>query len=557
MKTPFLIGKILLISLLISVVAQSADAQTLYYRTKGKKIGMVDAQGNVVIPIEYSAIEPWGKGLYRVQKGIKSGICNDRGQLVIPVDYTHLTKLNDKGRALIGKGGKRVQNSLGMWQHACRFGVLDEKARFIVPCEYKGIFEFVYDASQVAAYGDGTCLEKDESHSRLNEKYYRLAHFLEDTLTTDCRYLGISDGIYKTEKSGLLDVTSGKVLIPADQYDIILKPVSGMARYYATKHSNTTYGYVNIETGKSFEVGSVDKKMKDITYMTHSDFHGNVAAVNDGKVWRVINRSGETIRNNYNDIRFHLPVHMWIGRRGEGTLDVFDEDGRDKPGFQGYADIMFPDDMGDIKVFPLKDTENKWGLLNSDGTLVAPFDYQEVRLGCSNVVAVKKDGLWGFVNSQGKQLVECKYMDVEMPVEPDPAYVWYKEANGFWCQLNLTTGQESPMEYAYAEPFRDGLAWVRPKEMKLVGGVLDAALTTNSTDSVSSEKLGIIINEQGEVMFPEAVTSQLLPQIKILIAKKGGIALNRTEAHRFLLQQSAENRMYPMNTKINDNDWDY
>ena len=47
MKTPFLIGKILLISLLISVVAQSADAQTLYYRTKGKKIGMVDAQGNV------------------------------------------------------------------------------------------------------------------------------------------------------------------------------------------------------------------------------------------------------------------------------------------------------------------------------------------------------------------------------------------------------------------------------------------------------------------------------------------------------------------------------
>ena len=526
MKTPFLIGRMLLISLLISVVAQSADAQTLYYRTKGKKIGMVDAQGNVVIPIEYSAIEPWGKGFYKVQKGFKSGLCNDKGQLVLPVDY-YMSRVNDKGCALICKG-------------LSKNGIIDEEAHFILPCEYKYLYEFAGDASQVALFGEGA---------------YNT--FGKEMLVTDCNYMCFSDNLSNLTKCGLLDVTRGKVLVPPGLYNFILKPVSGMARYYATKHSNTTYGYVNIETGKSFEVGSVDKKMKDITYMTHSDFHGNVAAVNDGKAWRVINRSGETIRNNYNDIRFHLPVHMWIGRRGEGTLDVFDEDGRDKPGFQGYADIMFPDDMGDIKVFPLKDTENKWGLLNSDGTLVAPFDYQEVRLGSSNVVAVKKDGLWGFVNSQGKQLVECKYMDVEMPVEPDPAYVWYKEANGFWCQLNLTTGQESPMEYAYAEPFRDGLAWVRPKEMKLVGGVLDAALTTNSTDSVSSEKLGIIINEQGEVMFPEAVTSQLLPQIKILIAKKGGIALNRTEAHRFLLQQSAENRMYPMNTKINDNDWDY
>lgn len=545
-------------SLLMSVVVQSAHAETLYYRTKGKKIGMVDAQGNEVIPIAYSDIEPWGKGLYRVQKSNKYGICNERGQLVIPVSYTYLSKLNDKGRALIGKGGARAQRpTMGAWMHGCRFGVLDENARFIVPCEYKGLFEFVYDASQVAAYGEGTSLEKDESHSRLNDLYYRHAHFLEDTLVTDCRYLGISDDIYKTGESGLLDVTSGKVLIPADQYDIIFKPVSGMSRYYITKRSNTTYGYVNIETGESFEVGSVDSKLDNITYMTHSDFHGNVAAVNDGNAWHVINRSGETIRNDYNDICFNLPAHIWVGHRGDGTLDVFDENGRDKAGFQGYADIIFPDDMGDRKVFPLKNKEGKWGLLSSEGTSIAPFLYQEVRIGSSDVIAVRKDGLWGFVNNQGKQLVKCKYADVEMPVEQDPAYVWYKDAHGFWCRLNLNTGKESPTEYASAEPFRDGLAWVRPKQLQAGGGVLDAALTTNSADSISEGKLGIIINEQGEVMFPEAVTSELLPQIKSLIVKKGGGALNRTEAHRFLLQQSAENRMYPMNTKIDDNDWDY
>ncbi len=527
MKTPIHIGKLLLISLLMSVVMQSAYAERLYYRTKGNKVGMVDARGNVVIPIAYNSIEPWGENLYKVQKGFKSGICNNKGQIVIPVKY-YFHRLNDKGLAAIALGVNKN-------------GLIDAEAHFILPCEYKYLYEFDGDASKLAAFGEGSY----NSFER------------EELLITDCRYMCFSNSINNLTKCGLLDVTNGKVLIPAGQYNCILKPVSGMSRYYNTKRSNTTYGYVNIETGESFEVGSIDSKLDNIKYMTHSDFHGNVAAVNNGNAWHIINRSGETIRNNYNDIRFNPPAHIWVGHRGDGTLDVFDEDGRDKAGFQGYTDIVFPDDMGDRKVFPLKNTEGKWGLLSLEGTAIAPFLYQEVRIGCSNVIAVRKDGLWGFMNSQGKQLVKCKYADVEMPVEQDPAYVWYKDAHGFWCQLNLNTGKESPTEYANAEPFRDGLAWVRPREMTFGGGVLDAALTTNSTDSISESKLGIIINEQGEVMFPEAVTSELLPKIKSLIVKKGGGALNRAEAHRFLLQQSAENRMYPMNTKIDDNDWDY
>jgi hypothetical protein len=542
--------------LLLLIGLQSIYAETLYYRTKGKKIGMADKDGNIVIPVSYDLVEPWGNDYYRVQKGKKYGLYNKRGQIVVPISYSYISKLNDKGRALIVKGGALARKSIGEWQHNGRCGVLDGEAHIIVPCEHKGLHEFVFDASKVTAYGEGTSLEKDEAHSLMSDQYYRLAHFLGDTLVTDCQYLGVSDNQYKTENSGLLEVSTGRMLIPKKQFDIIFKPASGMSRYYATKRSNTTYGYVNIETGESFEVGSVDEKLDKLTHMTHSDFHGNVAAVNDGKAWHIINRSGQTLRNGYNKIHFDLAMHMWVGYREDGSLDVFDEDGRDRTGFQGYADIIFPDEMGGSKVFPVKNKENNWGLLNNEGSVVAPFDYQEVKIGSSDVLCVKKGELWGFMNSQGKHLTECKYVAVEQPVEHNPAYVWCKNHKGIWCRLNLNNKKELPTDYLCTEPFRDGLAWVKPKQLNIEGGVLNATLTTEKTDSVSEDKLGIIISEQGEVMFPEAVTSQFMPEVKAAITKKGK-ALSRAEAHSLLLRLSADKRMYPMNAKIDDNDWDF
>lgn len=540
-----------LIVILISLGwVQSAHAETLYYRTNGKKVGMVDAQGNVVIPIAYSSIEPWGEHLYKVDKGFKSGICNDRGQFVIPVKY-YFSRLNDKGRAMIALG-------------VTKNGLIDAEAHFILPCEYKYLFEFSNDASQQAAFGEGSCISLES----------------KELLTTDCRYMGFLDNLSNLAKCGLLDVPSGKVLIPPGQYNFIIKPVNGMARWYITKRSNVTYGYVNIETGESFEVGSVDEKLEKITYMTHSDFHGNVAVVNNGETVYIINRSMEVLRNDYTDVLYSHATHMWVGRRTDGTLDIFDEDGRDKAGFQGYADIILPEDMGDRILFPVKNKDGNWGVLNAEGAVVAPFVYEEISTGRCDVLGVKKGGQWGILSNQGKELLPCCYTEVTMPEENDAAYVWVKKSDSLWYKTNVYTKKESAAGYERVEAFKDGLAWVRPSDLSGQNGILATALvpvesdasqneTTKKNDDEEEEdsaivpenqdyvqKWGVIINEQGEILFPEAVSAEYLPQIKAAIKKKGG-ALTRSEAHAFLLKLSADKRMYLMTKKIDDNDWDY
>ena len=568
-----------LIVILISLGGMQCHAENLYLSVKGNKVGMVDAQGNEVIPVKYAEVVPWGR-FYRVRKGRKFGIFDDKGNTVIPLQYSVITPLNCYGRALIGEKGRLFVMNGGEMVHNALFGIIDADARIIVPCKYKGLFEFTYDASQKDFYGEGTRTEEDPNVSRLDPRYFKHTHYLLDTLKTDCRYLAISDEAYKTKKAGILDVRTGKEIVPMDEYNVVLMPSNGMARWYTTKRSNVTYGYVNVETGESFEVGSDDEKLENLTYMTHGDFHGNVAAVNHGETWNIVNRSMEVLRNDYKDIGYSPATHMWLGHHTDGTLDVFDEDGRDKAGFQGYTDIIISEEMGDKVLFPVKNKDGNWGVLNAEGAVVAPFVYEEISTGRCDVLGVKKGGQWGFLSNQGKELLPCHYTEVMMPEENDAAFVWVKKPDSLWYKTNVYTKKESAAGYERVEAFKDGLAWVRPSDLNSQDGILATALVPVESDANPDEtskknddedeedaaaapesqdyaqKWGVVINEQGDVLFPEAVSAEYLPQIKAAIKKKGG-ALTRSEAHAFLLKLSADKRMYLMTKKIDDNDWDY
>ena len=565
-----------LIVILISLGGVQCHAENLYLSVKGKKVGMVDAQGNEVIPVQYAEVVPWGK-YYRVREKNRFGIFNDKGQVMLPIEYSQLTMLNCYGKALICKGGTFWWQGALEYSLRGRFGIIDKDLNMIVPCEHKGLFEFRNDASEKRYYGEGLCLDDDNVPGPAN---FRHSYLLTDTLSTDCRYIGISDNQGNTEKAGIADGYNGKKLVPNKVYDIVFMPVNGMSRWYMKKRSSVTYGYVNVETGESFEVGSADEKLENLTYMTHSDFHGNVAAVNDGKTWRLINRSGETLRNDYKDIRYSLATHIWVGHHTNGTLDVFDEDGRDKAGFQGYTDIILSEDMGDKVLFPVKNKDGNWGILNAEGAVVAPFIYEEISTGRCDVLGVKKGGLWGFLSNQGKELLPCRYTGVTMPAENDAAFVWVRKSDSLWYKANVYTKKEAAAGYERVEAFKDGLAWVRPSDLNTQNGILATALVPVETDANQAvtkkkndddeeeesavipesqdyvQKWGVIINEQEDVLFPEAVSAEYLPQIKAAIKKKGG-ALTRSEAHAFLLKMSADKRMYLMTKKIDDNDWDY
>ena len=608
---------VMITHILLVASCLSVEARSLHIRTKDGKVGMVDEQGNVVIPIEFTMVEPWGQ-FYRVEKGHKKyGLYNDRGQIVLPVEYKILTRLNCYGRALIGDGGTYVGVAVninpdlkdsktkptewfdstdltemlfnkergkgGMFIRDAKYGIIDSNARFLVPCQYKGLYEFSNDVSSVAAYGDGLCLEADFDVKMADKTqlYAKHCHFPTDTLKTDCRYLGFSvKRQFKTEKAGILDGQTGKVLVPEDKYNIVFKPVNGMARWYTGGKSGFTYGYVNVDTGKDFEVGKSSEKIAGIKWITHSDFYGDIAAVG-GDVWHFVNRDGQTVGETYQSANHGMITHMWTAHKADGTIVVMDDNGSEKPGFQGFSEVLLPENKDNLVVFPVKGKNGQWGLLAADGTELSPCIYEAISIGCCDVVGVKNDVGWGLLNSQGSQVLPCRYVQLTMPVENDAAYVWAKKDDSLWYKVNVYSGKEGETGYVSVEPFKNGMAWVRPLDIKgqagLLGNVLLDKKIIAGTDEEKAKKVnkknnddeyvspvdmsgdpdwGIIINEQGETVFPEAINRRYAPEAKRAVMEKGGV-LSVADAHNLLLHLSVSKREYPMNIKIDEDEWDY
>lgn len=55
---------------------------------------------------------------------------------------------------------------------------------------------------------------------------------------------------------------------------------------------------------------------------------------------------------------------------------------------------------------------NTWGVINTKGETVIPFEYESVSIDAPNVYRVKKDGLSGIIDKSGKTLFPFKYKDL-------------------------------------------------------------------------------------------------------------------------------------------------
>lgn len=70
---------------------------------------------------------------------------------------------------------------------------------------------------------------------------------------------------------------------------------------------------------------------------------------------------------------------------------------------------------------PYSDNNKTWGFMNLKGEKLTPCIYEKAFLGQSqwggfaDYLAVRRDGKWGLINRQGKEIVECKYYDIIYP----------------------------------------------------------------------------------------------------------------------------------------------
>ncbi len=527
-----------------------ANAQELHVTSNGKgKMGVVDNDGNEVISCTWDEVTKWGR-VYKVNKGKKYGLYGSAGQVLVPVEYSDISALNCWDRALICLGGKRMKNVNGRsYMLNGKYGIVNGDGKVLIPAEHKGLFEFAWSGSTAKMLAEGKWLGS-------------YIHFVGDTLVTDCKYLGFGDKVF-TNDCGILDGQTGKVLVPKGLYNLVMEPHDNMVRTYKWDKKQLTCGYYDIEKGIEITVSTISGSVKNVTdsnikFWTHGDFTGDIAPVNNGETWRFIDKTGNTVRSGYNNIFFGRYAKIWVAKTSDGNVDFFDESNKPIEYLAGYKDIHFPQNETDDLVFPVKNVSNKWGVIDNSGQLLSEFDYDGAGYPTLNCVPVCKDGKWGSLDSKGKTIIPCNYVDFRLPIEINTRYFFVKKADNMYYVYDTVTQGEGTVGYVGASAFRRGLAWVRPNGIDVPDNNLNRGLMgiTNGEFDKYKNEFGFIINAHDEVMFPELINAYYFTKASERIRQEGR-ALTKSEAKKELLEYSKKYRKYNLSDKIDEYNWDY
>lgn len=520
--------------------------------TKSGKSGIIDASGKVLLPLKYTQIYPWANGLYLVKNGKKMGLAKSNGQIALDVKYSHISKINCYGKALVALGGKNATVEKKNYMANAKYGIINNEGRLLVEPKYKGLYEFAYDGSQSKVYHEGKCL----LHSY---------HFITDTLQTDCSYLGYSSNPIGDNKAGILD-GNGKVLLKSGSYNFVMRPEGGMVRYYNVKSRETKCGYHNLSTGKGFEVAKFNKHLSNIDFWTHGDFTGDIAPVN-GDAWKFIDKKGNVLRSNYKALRHTRNLGLWAAKDSDGKWSVFDESNNDIAALSGYTDMLFPQQKDDKEIFTVQKDGAKYGCINRSGETVVPFDYEDAWDNRFDAVCVKKDGKWGAVAPNGSVIVPTEYMNVIFPSERGANDYWVQKSDSLYYHYNVAKKKLSKNAYKDVANFMNGVALVRPADMKLEDNQVNRAQTyAPNTDNATLGAVnldnmlgafGYLLAADDVVIFDRPVSTLYKDAVLKKIAELGHRVPTDQEKKNILLEVTRENRSYNLDKTLGEEEWNY
>jgi len=532
--------------------------------SKSDKYGIIDATGKVVLSLKYDNISKWND-LYLIKNGKDLGLASTSGEIVLKPEYSMITPTNCYGKAMIAKGGKAAQHEKKTYMSNAKYGIIDAKGNILIPAEYKGLWEFSLDCKGKNIYYEGYAANY-------------VPHYVNDTLVTDCSYLCYGKvGYFPLQgehlaSGGLMD-GSGKILIKEGTYTFVMKPQSNMVRTYKFKSSKKSTeiagGYYDLSNEKAINATNFTLAANQTVTWTHGDFVGGIAPVNSSTVWSFIDKSGQVLRKGYTGIVHSVHTNLWGAKNESGIYDVFDEDNNDIPALSGsYTDMGFPAQAGDKEVFNVQ-KDGKWGVVNRSGNVIVSFDeYDEVWFNNYDLMKVKKDKKFGMIDANGKELIPVAYEEIGFTEERNANEIWVKKADSLFYHYNISKAHESGKGYKYVNNFKDGIAMVTPYGFTPADNLLNKCLffepfTPLTTISAlkPSEKIGyygILIDENDNVLFDQPITNSIYQdRVRAYMKAHGNKPLTKMESKNLLLEITQENRSYPLDEVIGEEEWNY
>lgn len=397
----------------------------------------------------YSEVAEFHDGLAIVKGGDDYGIIDKDGNQVVPCKYGRIEKI---GKVFLVNLSNSLKDS---------YGVIDPKGKELVPCKYEEKELGIFPEDEIIRY-------KDER----NYEYHFIDFNGKKLFTKGLKYIGnggvdgdnvstFSEGLALAAFNatnwayiGFVDKTGKTVIKPKYEYATMF--MNGLSRVVESKSSDDfnvyfidKQGNVVIKMKRNGDlVGLIDASDNTIIPCKFDEIgtydHGYVITKGTNNrygVWNIIDKK-EVITPSYDNI-----------------LDLYDE---------RIGEKIFLNDS-----IIIVENGDKYGAINTDGKEIAPceYDYAEIKKGL--LVVNKKTGvldhLNGIYDKDGNEILPCEY-EVE---EVGDNYILAHKDNGnsdvisylFDRKGNKIMKQDG---YQRIRPFSEGMA-ARAKEYDKFG----------------------------------------------------------------------------------------
>ena len=509
------------------------------------KVGVVDNTGAEVIPHQWVEIARWGE-YFKVSDGKKYGLLNSSGEEILAVDYHVVGNLNCYGKAFICKGGKVAKDSNGKSTiTGGKFGLIDNSGKIIIPAEHKSLCEFALSGSSVVCLYEGLFL---------NSGVYGPS----DTLVTACKYVGVSNSPH-AYGAAIMDGNTGIELVPMNKCGFAAEPKGDMVRYYDVKGKKILCGYYDIKNSRSFIVREFQGDFSTLQFWTHGDFNGVMAPVNGNNEWVFIDKEGNTLRKGYSKLFHSEPAKSWVVWTADNKTEAYTENNDSIPFLFGHQVVNTSSDMENRVLYFVKRQDGLFGVLDTTGQEIIPFEYENMDLTVKGYIPVMKNNLWGIITEDNQPVVPIEYKAVFLPIERNQTNFMVRSTDNNIYNFHAPSGTLNAQAFSQCTSFSNGMAWVTIPNDSAPNTYLNRVMAQSTVEDFNQKaamNFGYIIDKNNNVVFPMPIPVGYT-ELAIQAILRKGMPLTISEAHREVLEFTKHLRHYGIKEDIEENDWDF
>lgn len=338
------------------------ESDILKYQKDGK-LGLIDFSGKEVVPAEYDkiyAIPGIQKSIIIEKDGLRGLVSNTLGEIIINPDYAEITSLTDTY-----DNGYLVKNKESY------YGIITADKKTILECKYDKIEPVTGNDMYVVTEAGQTKLINKDGTTILDKGFDEITSIDGDSII-----------IKKDGKFGVINIT-GESLIPVEYEDLKF----AFDKNYIAKKDNK-YGIV-----KAGNEVALEFKYSSMTYRKEANF---------------IEADTEDLKTDIIDSTLNTALADIIiseVNKDKGYIRVRIGDDYKYYNFK-FEEKKSQDVLTTNTLFLVKEN-GKYGYENKDGERIVDCIYDDAtEQNEMGYVAVKKDGLWGSLKSNGNIALE-------------------------------------------------------------------------------------------------------------------------------------------------------